>query len=335
MSEVLETSALATTNGQLAHHVTTSRAMLTAQAIQEQAEQRRLIKDYVHSQMVPNTDFGVIPGTEKPTLLKPGAEKLTELFHCTPEYELIEKIEDWDKGFFHYLFRVRIIYRETGGVVAEGFGSANSKEGRYRWRNANRKCPECGKETIIKGKAEYGGGWLCFKKKGGCGAKFGTDDQAIAGQECGRIENDDPFTYANTILKMAKKRALVDGSIALARCSDIFTQDVEDIHGEDPEPRQEESRQERRQEPPRNGQPAINREAVQEEAVGLVKEMADLRGKSWDDAYWAICRHMNVEFPGLEDMPDKTLLTFRNNAKLFIAKNAKQEPVAAATEAPF
>jgi hypothetical protein len=33
----------------------------------------------------------------------------------------------------------------------------------------------------------------------------------------------------NTILKMAKKRALVDGAIALARCSDIFTQDIEDI----------------------------------------------------------------------------------------------------------
>jgi len=38
-------------------------------------------------------------------------------------------------------------------------------------------CPECGQAAIIKGKAEYGGGYLCWKKKGGCGAKFpdGTD----------------------------------------------------------------------------------------------------------------------------------------------------------------
>lgn len=34
-------------------------------------------------------------------------------------------------------------------------------------------CPECGKVgAIIKGKEEYGGGFLCFKKKGGCGFKF-------------------------------------------------------------------------------------------------------------------------------------------------------------------
>lgn len=33
-------------------------------------------------------------------------------------------------------------------------------------------CPVCGVAAIIKGREEYGGGWLCFKKKGGCGAKW-------------------------------------------------------------------------------------------------------------------------------------------------------------------
>jgi len=33
-------------------------------------------------------------------------------------------------------------------------------------------CPACGVAAIIKGKEEYGGGWLCFKKNGGCGTKF-------------------------------------------------------------------------------------------------------------------------------------------------------------------
>ena len=37
-------------------------------------------------------------------------------------------------------------------------------------------CPNCGKDTIIKGKPEYGGGWVCYSKKGGCGAKF-TDEE--------------------------------------------------------------------------------------------------------------------------------------------------------------
>lgn len=35
-----------------------------------------------------------------------------------------------------------------------------------------RACPECGESAIIKGKAEYGGGWVCWKKRGGCGATF-------------------------------------------------------------------------------------------------------------------------------------------------------------------
>lgn len=223
---------------------TTERAIVMAKSLQEDTEQRALIAQYVAHHMKDGVDYGTIPGTDKPTLLKPGAEKLTDLFRCTSQFDILNKIEDWDRGLFHYEFRVRICSREHGTVLAEGYGSANSKEGRYRWRNAGRKCPNCGKETIIKGKAEYGGGWLCFPKRGGCGAKWKEGDQVIAGQALGKVENDDIFTLVNTILKMAKKRALVDGAIALARCSDIFTQDVEDLidqgHGDQEQaPRQE------------------------------------------------------------------------------------------------
>ena len=44
-------------------------------------------------------------------------------------------------------------------------------------------CPTCGKDAIIKGKEEYGGGWLCYKAKGGCGAKFATDPATITRSE--------------------------------------------------------------------------------------------------------------------------------------------------------
>ncbi len=39
----------------------------------------------------------------------------------------------------------------------------------------------------------------------------------------------DPYTLANTILKMAKKRALVDAAKRVAGLSDVFTQDTEDL----------------------------------------------------------------------------------------------------------
>jgi hypothetical protein len=206
-----------------------ARTMLTRELLQAEEEQRSLLSQYVQRQMVEKVDYGKIPGTDKPTLLKPGAEKLVDLFRCTPKFKLIKAEEDFERGFFNYIFRVQLYQRSADAVLAEGYGSANSREGRYRWRDAQRKCPSCGKATIIKGRAEYGGGWLCFGKKGGCGAKFKEGDASVEKQEQGRVENDDIATLANTILKMAKKRALVDGAIALARCSDMFTQDVEDM----------------------------------------------------------------------------------------------------------
>ncbi len=207
---------------------TTARAILTRDMLVAESEQRAVLAQYVKQQMLEGTDYGKIPGTPKPTLLKPGAEKLVDIFRCTPKFKLMKVVEDFDKGFFNYIFRVQLYQRDAGVVLAEGYGSANSREGRYRWREAQRLCPTCQKPCIITGKKEYGGGYVCFAKKGGCGAKFATGAPEIEKQEVGRVENDDIATMANTILKMAKKRALVDGAIALARCSDMFTQDKDD-----------------------------------------------------------------------------------------------------------
>jgi hypothetical protein len=224
-----------------------SRPLIYQEALIEEGQQRKLLMSYVKAHMIEGVDYGVIPGTKNKTLLKPGAEKLTDLFRCAPEFEIMERVEDFDRPLFHYVFRCRIVSRETGGVVAEGFGSCNSREGRYRWRNGERTCPMCGKATIINGKAEYGGGYICFAKKGGCGAKFNKGDKQIEGQVIGKIENPDVADCANTILKMSKKRAQVDAVIALARCSDMFTQDAEDfadaevVQHEEPRPTQRNS----------------------------------------------------------------------------------------------
>lgn len=226
----------------------TSTAVITRAVLIAAAEQRKLLAEYVNSQMVKGTDYGEIPGTNKPTLLKPGAEKLTDLFRCTPKFKLIKEVEDYDRNLFAYTFRVQLFQRDAAAVLAEGFGSANSREGRYRWRNAQPKCPVCGKESLFRSKKDPG--FYCWAKKGGCGAKFGEGDAKVkaAFDGAGRVENDDVATLANTILKVAKKRALVDGAIALARVSDLFTQDVEDMeqHGssatETEERREEESR---------------------------------------------------------------------------------------------
>lgn len=212
-----------------------ARPVISREILVAEAEQRKILAEYVNSQMVEGTDYGVIPGTNKPTLYKPGAEKLTTLFHCAPRFTIIEKVEDFEKGFFYYQFKCEIESLQTAGVVAEGYGSCSSMESKYRYRNDERKCPSCQKPTIRKSKfaprdnPNDPPGFYCHEKAGGCGANFGFDDTAITEQIVGKIENPDRADTANTVLKMAKKRAHVDGAVTLARCSDMFTQDAEDF----------------------------------------------------------------------------------------------------------
>jgi len=204
----------------------------------------------VHSTMIPNLDYGIIPGTSKPTLLKPGAEKIAKLLGLSDQYEILDKAEDWDKPLFRYLIKCRLIHLASGSIISEGLGECNSMEGKYRWRDAKRKCPYCGAEAIIKGKVQYGGGWICYGKIGGCGEKWPDGDPEIENQEIGKVENEDIYSQVNTILKMAKKRALVDAALSAGRLSDIFTQDVEDIgHIETKEQAEEEKPGEQAGEP--------------------------------------------------------------------------------------
>lgn len=211
------------------------RPLLSKEVLVEEGQQRQLLMAYVKGHMVEDEDYGVIPGTKRKTLLKPGAEKLTDLFRCKPEFEIVTRIEDFDRPLFHYVFRCRIVSRETGQVVAEGFGSCSSHEKKYRWKTGDRACPNCGQATILRSKypprdnPTAKPGWYCFANKGGCGVNFAADDPAIVGQTTGRVENPDAADFVNTILKMAKKRAHVDAAISLARCSDMFTQDAEDF----------------------------------------------------------------------------------------------------------
>ena len=198
-----------------------------AEELKHQIEAINRFQGLVHQFMVEGQDYGVIPGTSKPSLLKPGAEKITKLLGLADTYALMDTVEDWERGLFRYL--VKCSLRHNGEVISEGMGECNSLEAKYRWREARKRCPECGAESIIKGKEQYGGGWLCFTKKGGCGAKWADGDEVIESQATGQVPNDDIYSLVNTILKMAEKRALVDAALHAGRLSNVFTQDIEDI----------------------------------------------------------------------------------------------------------
>lgn len=145
-------------------------------------------------------DFDTIPGTNKPTLLKPGAEKILMMFGLTSEYEIIESVEDWNKGVFAYT--VRCILSKSGMKITEGLGSCNSKEDKYRYR------------------------WVYEKD-----IPVGVDKETLKVNQYNkyRVENDEIYSQVNTLLKMAKKRAQVDATLTVASLSEVFTQDIEDM----------------------------------------------------------------------------------------------------------
>lgn len=76
-----------------------------------------------------NHDYGIIPGTDKPTLFKPGAEKILMMLGVTSKYEVIEKVMDYDKGFFAYTVKCEL-YKD-GIKITEGLGHCNTKEPKY------------------------------------------------------------------------------------------------------------------------------------------------------------------------------------------------------------
>jgi len=177
------------------------------------------------------------PGDTKKNLLKPGADKLCFMFRLRPDFT--QEIKELSDSHREVLTRCQIYHIESGQKIAEGVGLASTMESKYRWRDSRRKCPACGKETIIPGKKEWGGGWVCLSKKGGCGEKYKTDDPAITRQTIGKVENPDIADVYNTVIKISKKRAYVDATITACAASDIFTQDAEDI-SEKPAPAGEE-----------------------------------------------------------------------------------------------
>lgn len=218
-------------------------------SVEEIVARVQKVHEVQRSVMQDGHHYGKIPGVDKPTLLKPGAEILGLVFRLDPQFEVVEQIRDGQH--LTVVIKCTLYHIPTGNRMGSGMGSCSTHESKYAYRKGERQCPKCGANTIIKGKTEYGGGWLCFAKKGGCGAKFSDNDSAITSQQTGRVQNEDLADQHNTVLKMAIKRAHVAAILFVTCASDIFTQDVEDmgIGGESDETAAKRPQQQRKQPP--------------------------------------------------------------------------------------
>lgn len=213
---------------------------MSTESVKKQVD---MIQEIMKNVMKEGEHYGTIPGCgDKKALKKSGAEKLCNTFRFAPSFEIREK--DFPGGHREYEIVTQLIHIPTDLFVGQGVGICSTMESKYRWRKAERACPVCGAYAIIKGSAQYGGGWLCWKKKDGCGAKFSAGDPQIESQQVGRVENSDIADTYNTVLKMGKKRSLVDAILTATAASDIFMQDVEDglplgMDGSPPPPTQQ------------------------------------------------------------------------------------------------
>jgi len=171
---------------------------------QDLIEHHKEITNLIGKALKKGQDYGVIPGSgTKPTLLKPGAERIAIAFGVAPLYSIIETEVDhhreveWKKrkkkwrnahqgdrhfdwvettgtarGIYRYVVRCDLQHQVTNKVIGSGIGTCSSMESKYI---------------------------------------------------------DRPRDTENTIAKMAQKRALVAAVLSTFGLSDRFTQDLEDI----------------------------------------------------------------------------------------------------------
>lgn len=223
--------------GMTMRSVSTSAAMQShlspAMELVEMQKEMAEIKKFISSQLVEDTDYGIIPGTgNKKTLFKPGAEKMANFFGLREEFEDIDVIEDFEKPFFRYRKRCKLyrIFRdpETKQIhkvyFGMGEGEANSYESkwRYRWFYEN-QIPQGMDKKEMPTKRRFN-----YKKKS-------WDTQY-------RADNDEIHSQVNTIIKMANKRCYLDAVLRATRTSEWFTQDMDDDDAPISEPVQKPSR---------------------------------------------------------------------------------------------
>jgi len=235
----------------------------------ETTRKLKAIRDFqevVKSELREGSDFGIIPGTDKPCLLQPGAQKISKLLNLSERFEVVETIKEWDKAqafpmtafpLFYYVVRCRLYAMGTETQVAEGMGECSSLEMkyRYRWIPAHELPPYLDpaqlkqrggtlfefnfalekKETSGK----YGkppAYWEKFQQAIDNGTARKAERNTKNGERPGweiddftyRVQNEDICDQVNTILKISCKRAFVYANLSVGRLSDVFTQDLED-----------------------------------------------------------------------------------------------------------
>lgn len=206
-------------------------------------EAHKEVANLIQAALERGRDYGVIPGTgTKPTLLKPGAERLAIAFGSFPRYSILDKEIDhdrevtwtkrkkvWDpkvrgkstfeevtgtsRGVYRYVVRCELVLRASGLVVSDHIGSCSSLESKYIDR------PRDCENTVLK---------VAEKRAfvGACLNGFGLSDRFTADLDDREEEPEQPAPAA----KRATPAASSNGDLATAPQRDRMAALVESPH---------------------------------------------------------------------------------------------------------
>jgi hypothetical protein len=163
------------------------------------------VQEVMKSLMKQNVHYGVIPGTDKPALLKSGAELLCMTFRIDDDYEVTDMST---ADVVRYRVKCIGTHQTSGTRLGSGMGECSTGEEKYRWRKS--VCKE-----------EYEATPSDHRR-----IKFGRKSGGHYTVEQVRTDAAD---LANTALKMACKRAKIAMVLNVTAASDMFSQDLEDL----------------------------------------------------------------------------------------------------------
>lgn len=230
-------------------------------------ERKNIIQKVMSDLMVKGEHYDIIPGTQKETLLKSGAELLTSVFNLAPKFQIQTK--DFDNGHREYTIICELYSVDNGKFLGSGVGLCTSLETKYRYKGNTTEVTDL----------EIPENYWDRKKEGEKNLlPVGHKTEKVDGiwrivRVLEKKENTDIADVYNTILKMGKKRALVDATLTVTGASDIFTQDTEDIIAEKDVTPKTEHKKENPKTSNKNESAPVEKNIIEKYFESLPKEM--------------------------------------------------------------
>jgi hypothetical protein len=154
-------------------------------------------------------DYSQLPGTPKPSLHQPGADKLISAFGLTPRIVARPDLSvfDHEAGFYYIKNQFDVLNGDK--VVGTGIGTASSKESKYAYRWMKKEQIESHPKL----------------------RDYKLDDFEKQSNQYGtryKVPNPDIHDLVNTLEKMAAKRAKTSAVLQAFGLSSDFTTDMDD-----------------------------------------------------------------------------------------------------------